>query len=62
VDENIRQSGATFAGDQEYDEAHDATSSPSTGAAARERLPVQVDVPASNDGDYGYDMAHDMRR
>ena len=62
MDENITQSGAGFQGDHEYDEAHDAATSASTGAPAREREPVQVDIPSGSEGDYGYDMAHDMRR
>jgi hypothetical protein len=53
-------------GDFEYDEAHDSTTGAGadvTDTAARERRPtVHPHVQMHDDGgDYGYDLAHDLR-
>jgi hypothetical protein len=53
--------GADDVGDFEYDSAHDATAGPHV-STPDERRHVQVDpLPDAGDGDYGYDLAHDMR-
>jgi hypothetical protein len=47
--------------DYEYDLAHDEPQLPGARRPEDER-PVRVDVPADEaSGDYGYDMAHDVR-
>jgi len=47
--------------DYEYDSAHDATTGPGVTPPPDRRHEIQVETPIDDDGDYGYDMAHDMR-
>jgi hypothetical protein len=45
--------------DLEYDLAHEVTA---PGAPYRDAAPVQVSTQTDHDGDYGYDLAHDIPR
>jgi hypothetical protein len=62
-DRDVTGADAGHADDFEYDSAHDATTGPNVAADAThenwQRVPVQAKSDA-DDGDYGYDLAHDM--
>jgi len=60
-DRDVSEYSRDDAGDFEYDSAHEATAGRQVQAGSPRS--VQVDPqPDSGDGDYGYDMAHDMGR
>ena len=66
MDEN-RDLGAenrtsTQGDDFEYDEAHDAPAGPVRGTSAPRPVNPPPEVNIGEDGDYGYDEAHDFGR
>jgi hypothetical protein len=63
---DVSDAGAYFAtGDYEYDSAHDATTGSTSTARTEDHVQPQTSHPETqadgDEGDYGYDLAHDMR-